>query len=79
MKKVLLLLIIVMFFNCSADEVCSCEKETWRHETRVVFLDNGLPVTRHERITISKENVPCQDEQEQVRINHSDYFTISCN
>lgn len=80
MKKVLILLLAVLFINCSSeDDGCNCEKETWRYETRVVFLSNGLPVTRHERVTVSRVQVPCQDEQGQVRINDSDYFTISCD
>lgn len=80
MKKLVLLLSVILFTACSvSDEACECEKEIWRDETIVVFLPNGLPVTRSERVIISREIVPCQEEQEQVRINHAEYFTISCN
>jgi hypothetical protein len=79
MKKLVLLLSVILFTACSTDEACECEKEVWRNETTVVFLPNGLPVTRGERVTVSREIVPCQEEQEQVRINHAEYFTIRCN
>jgi hypothetical protein len=80
MKKLVLLLSVILFTACStSDEPCECEKEVWRNETTVVFLSNGLPVTSGERVTVSREIVPCQEEQEQVRINHAEYFTIRCN
>ena len=83
MKAIKLLLITLLLSSCSEDRIeddsCRCNKETFTFEQTTTIGGGGLPVLTYERITLSNEDVACQDEQEQVSQGNDIYFTITCD
>lgn len=83
MKTIKLLIIALLLVSCSKDSVdeegCECLKETYTYEQGATIGSNGLPVSTFNRVTLSIEEVVCQDEQEQTSLGNNNYFVIECN
>lgn len=80
MKKIIVLLLVLVFANCSQDfEDCGCVKETWETETVIVFGSNGLPRHQTWQKIISKEKVECQDEVPSASISNNIFTRIKCD
>jgi len=84
-SKNLLLSLAVLFtvtFNTSCstdDDVCNCVKTSYEFDQYVITGPNGLPVMTFDKIILSDESVPCQDEQEQTSTGNNVYYDINCN
>lgn len=80
LNKILLLLITLLFLSCEKDDIndlCECEKTTYKYETVIVWV-GGLPQTDTEKIILSQEKVSCQDEMYQQNVTDNIYFDIEC-
>jgi len=80
MKTLKLLAIILLLTSCSPEDNdgCDCTKETYRFEQGTTINSSGLPVLTSQRVTLSTEQVPCQDEQEQVEQGNGIIIDITC-
>lgn len=70
-------IILLILTSCSAEDDCVCEKETFKQEYDIVFI-GGLPKTIVIKNTISKEIVPCQDEQKNISLGNDIFFNVNC-
>ena len=77
------IVVSILLASCSAsdnpNEDCNCEKETYTYEIIVLTGANGLPYLSSEKVILSNESVPCQDEQTQADLGDNIYFDIKCN
>jgi len=84
-SKNLLLSFAVLFAvtfitSCSTDDDgCNCVKTSYEFDQYATTGTNGLPVMTFDKIILSEENVPCQDEQGQTSAGNNVYYDINCN
>ena len=74
MKNLALIILALITLNCENEEVCTCEKETYRVNT--VQLENGNLVSEFP-VLVKTEKVSCRDE-EVVTVSDSEYYVIIC-
>tara|TARA_R110002020_G_scaffold23501_2_gene78076 strand:- start:1256 stop:1531 length:276 start_codon:yes stop_codon:yes gene_type:complete len=76
-------ILLLVLTSCSKEDItegiidCQCEKETYEIGHRVVSF-NGVMSIQSTRKTISKEIVPCQEEQLGSSLGNNLYFNINC-
>ena len=81
MKKLIILLISITAISCSKSSInddCGCVKETYYIEQYTSTNPQGIPVLSFNEVTLSTENIECNDEAEQVSNGDGTYFNIIC-
>lgn len=80
-KILLLILSTTSILSCSKDSLddCGCVKTVYDYEQYTTINSAGLPVLGFHKVVISEENIPCNDEVEQVSNSDGTYYDIVCH